>query len=511
MGSFVSLSLATLLLMIAGCADKVKTAQTDNRLNNIKSASKVIDDFEESQNVKANNVPTMVLPPVYQNISVFDSQTITFSAENANLDKVLYSISKIAGLNLIIDKDVEKNIPITLSVEDANLEDVLKIIMQMSGCYYQLEGNILHVREYIRKRFNVSYVHANTSFETKLGGDTLSSATSGSGGSSGGSGGSSGGGSSGAGITGKYSLSYKSPKHMDDYYEGLEESIKSLISKNGQYTLNRFSGILSVYDKKQNVDAIANLIKDMKKQFNRQILIEAKILEVSLNKSHQLGINWDVVGKSVFSPGDTLKMAQSLALPGAVAGTMTYSSNNFNALINAIDENGKIDTLSNPRIKVLNGQSAIISSGKLVPYWEKQVDTTQGTATSDTQVTYNRRDVLDGVTMGVTPTVMSNGKIMLNITPISSSIEGEKQYFDENGNSVATAPVINIKEAGTIIYAKDNDLVLIGGLISNSVSKKHTSIPFLGDIPYVGSLFRQVDNVKEKKELVILLKIKVVE
>ena len=508
MDSFVSLSILVVLLLInVGCADKAKTPKTENKID-IKSASEVIDDFKEGEHNKNSNPPAIILPPVYQNISVFDSQTITFSAENANLYKVLYSISKIAGLNLIIDKDVEKDIPITLSVKDANLEDVLHIIMQMSGCYYQLEGNILHVREYMRKRFNVSYVHANTSFATKLGGDTLSSATSGSGGSSGSS---SGGGSSGAGITGKYSLSYKSPKHMDDYYEGLEESVKSLISKNGKYTLNRFSGILSVYDKKQNIDAIANLIIDMKKQFNRQILIEAKILEVSLNKSHQLGINWDVVGKSVFSPGDTLKMAQSLALPGAVAGTMTYSSNNFNALINAIDENGKIDTLSNPRIKVLNGQSAIISSGKLVPYWEKQVNTTQGTATSDTQVTYNRRDVLDGVTMGVTPTVMSNGRIMLNITPISSSIEGEKKYFDENGNSVATAPVINIKEAGTIIYARDNDLVLIGGLISNSISKKHTQIPYLGDIPYLGSLFKQVDDVKEKKELVILLRIKVIE
>ena len=249
----------------------------------------------------------------------------------------------------------------------------------------------------------------------------------------------------------------------------------------------------------------------MKKQFNKQILIEAKILEVSLNKSHQLGINWDVVGKSVFSPGDTLEIGQSLGLTSAVAGTMTYSSNNFNALINAIDENGKIDTLSNPRIKVLNGQSAIISSGKLVPYWEKQVDTTQGTATSDTQVTYNRRDVLDGVTMGVTPTIMSNGRIMLNITPISSSIEGEKEYFDENGNSVATAPIINIKEAGTIIFAKNNDLVLIGGLISNSVSKQDTSVPYLSDIPYFGSLFKRVEDTKEKKELVILLRIKVIE
>jgi len=490
MGSFVSLSFV-LLLFLNGCVEDTPTPLKDNNV----SATKVLNDFRDYKEKKKNEIPPMILPSAYENVSVFDGETITFSAEKANLYKVLYSISKIAGLNLIIDRDVEKNIPVTLSVKDANLEDVLHIIMEMSGCYYTLDGNILHVKEYMRKRFNISYVHSNSTFSTKLGGDTLSTATSG-------------GSSSGQGISGKYSLDYDTPKDANDFYKHLDKNLNSLKSKNGKYTLNKFSGILSVYDKKQNIDAISNLIKDIKKQFNKQILIEAKILEVSLNKSHQLGINWDNIGQRVSQP---LKITQSLGLAGAVAGKIEYSSHNFKALINAIDENGKIDTLSNPRIKVLNGQSAIISSGKLVPYWEKQVDTSQVVSGQQQVVTYNRRDVLDGVTMGVTPTIMDNGKIMLNITPISSSIEGEKIYYDEKGVSVASAPIINIKEAGTIIYAKDNDLVLIGGLISNSISKTDTSIPILGDIPIIGSLFKQVNNVKNKKELVILLRIRVIE
>jgi len=506
MGSFISLGL--ILLLMSGCATTSVTP-TIKKDDNIKSATKVIKAFQEEQDRRNSFAPQMILPPVYEDVSVFDGQSITFSAQKANLDQVLYSISKIAGLNLIIDKDVENNIPITLSVRDANLKDVLNIIMQMSGCYYVLDGNILHVKEYMRKQFNIAYVHSNSSFSTKLGGDTLSSATSG--GSSGGSsGGGSGGSSSGRGISGKYTLNYTSPKKMKNFYDGLEENIKMLLSKNGTYTLNGRNGILTVYDKYQNVQAIENFIKGIKKQYNKQILIEAKILEVSLNKSHQLGIDWNAVGKSVFSPGDSLKLGQTLGLTGAVAGTMTYSSNNFNALINAIDQNGNVDTLSNPRIKVLNGEAAIISSGKLVPYWEKQVDTTQGTSTSNTQVTYNRRDILDGITMGVTPTVLANGRIMLNITPISSSIEGEKSYTDENGVVVATAPIVNIKEAGTIIYAKDNDLVLIGGLMSTSINKQKTETPFLSSLPLVGSLFTQVNNTKVKKELVILLRIRVI-
>ena len=499
MGSFISLSII-ILLLLSGCTSSVEAPKAKA---NYASATKTIKNFQQLQKERQNIAPAMILPPVYEEVSVFDGEEITFSAENANLHKVLYSVSKIAGLNLIIDRNVDKNIFITLSVKDANVEDVLDIVMQMSGCYYRLQGNILHVKEYMRKQFSVAYVHANSSSSTNLGGDILSSAISG---------GSSGGGSSGGqGISGKYTLQYDTPKDINNFYKNLDDNIKLLLSENGKYTLNKFSGVLSVYDKKKNVDAIANFIKDIKKQFNKQILIEAKILEVTLNKSHQLGINWEIIRNSVFSRGDWLVLEQTLGLTGTVAGTISYSSENFNAIIDAIDENGKIDTISNPRIKVLNGQSAIISSGKLVPYWEKSVDISQGTSTSNVQVTYNRRDILDGISMGVTPIVMENGRIMLNMTPIASSIEGEKVYYDASGASVATAPVMNIKEAGTIIYAKDNDLVLIGGLMSTSVKKNTKEIPYLSKLPLIGSLFQGVDNIKEKKELVILLRLKVIE
>ncbi len=498
MGLFISLIFSILLL--TGCVNKSEIVPVKN------AHKSKIEGFSSYNNMQTNQdkiAPKLILPPVYKTISPFSNKTITLNTNSANLYQVLYTISKIAGLNLIIDQDVEKNIPITISVKNANLKNVLDIVMNISGCYYVVEGNILHIKEYMRKKFIIPYVHTNSSFATDLGGDMLSTVTSSGSGGSGGSSGSN-------GIKGKYSLKYSSPKAMDDFYKHLEDNIKELLSPNGHYTFNYFTGVLSVYDKKRNVDAITNFLKDIKNQYSGQILIEAKILEVSLNRSHQLGIDWNSIGKSIFSKGDRLTMTQNLSLNGAVAGVVHYTSNNFNALINALDENGKIDTVSNPRIKVLNGQTAIISSGKLIPYWEKEVDTSQGTSTNNIQVTYNRRDVLDGVTLGVTPVIMENGKIMLNIVPISSTIEGEKVYYDDTGASVATAPIINIKEAGTVIYAKDNDLVMIGGLISSEDTKTKDNIPVLSDIPLFGNLFTRVNDKKTKKELVILLRLKII-
>lgn len=459
------------------------------------SAEKEITKFNNKEKMDKKELPSISLQTPYQRPSILSQQKVSISARNSNFQDVLYSISKTSHLNLIIGNDVDIKKKITLSLTNANLKNALDMIMNMTGCYYTLEGSILHVREYMQKDFYIPYVHTTTSFNTDLGGDTLGSANSG----------------NSASIKGDFKLNFNNNAKNNDFYASFEKNIKELIGKNGHYSLNKFSGVLTVYDNKKNINVIQNFIKAVKKRTTTTILIEAKILEITLNKSHQLGVDWQAVSKFA---GNTLKATQNLALAGDTTGSMLLTSKNgdFSTMINALNTNGTIDTLSNPRIKVLSGQSAIISSGKLVPFWEKEVQTDQGTggSASNTQVTYNRRNVLDGLTMGVTPTVMKNGRIMLNVIPITSSISKVVRHFDENGKVVATAPILNIKEAGTIIKAKDGDLVLIGGLINNVSSKENKSIPLLGDLPWIGKMFTQTNNTIEKKELVILIKLKVV-
>jgi len=511
MGLFIPIISIFTIFIISGCSEKKTPAPItveieqnvkDNNLTFAKNtATSEIKSYYLNEEMKKKQIPKMKFHSVYEDISVFDNQKISFSTRNANFHKVLYSISKLSDLNLIIDSNVESDKPITLSVKDAELKSVLDIVMNISGCYYTLDGNVLHVKQFMRKEFFIPYVHSTTSFTTDLGGDTLGSANNGS---------SSGGGSTDGAIKGEFKLQFSNPDTTNDFYTHLEDSIKALVGKKGSYTLNKFSGMLTVHDVKKNVDAISTMIHKIKEKTSKSVLIEAKILEITLDEGHQLGINWDSVSSLA---GGELTLGQTLGLSGATAGSIAYTSENgnFNAMITALDSSGDVDTLSNPRIKVLSGQSAIISSGKLVPFWEKEVQTDQGTggSASNTQVTYNRRDVLNGLTMGVTPTIMEDGKIMLNVIPITSSIATVIDHKDEDGNSVASAPVLDIKEAGTIIYANDGELVLIGGLISNSKKEEVESVPLLGDIPYLGWLFQRTITSNEKKELVILIKLKV--
>lgn len=484
------ISIISFLLLFAGCsAHSAKSGEKKT------SANQEIQAFKESS--KNTNVPPMMLPGVYENISVFDNKKLSLSAQEVKLSSILYQVAKQSGLNLIIDKDVDINSTVTLSVKDALLIDTLDLIMNISGCYYNLTGNILHVKQFEQKNFSIPYVHVSSSFKTKLGGDTGAKGTT----------------EANSGLNGDFKLTYDNPAEINNFYEQLEKNIVSLLSTEGKYTLNKFTGTLNVYDKRKNIQAIESVIQKIKKQSNRQVLIEAKILEVILNDEHSLGVSWEAVSNSIIRNGDSLTLNQPLGLSGAVTGAVNYSAKNFSSIISALSESGSVDTLSNPSINVLSGQSAMISSGKLIPFWEKEVQTTQGTggSASTSEVTYTRRDVLDGITLGVTPTVMEEGKIMLNIIPITSSIEEIVNHVDENGKSVASAPILNIKEAGTVVYALDNDLVLIGGLINNVVSKQEQKVPILGDVPLFGSLFSKTVSSGEKRELVILIRLKIVE
>jgi len=443
--------------------------------------------------------PPIVFESPYKKISPLENKYITITANEAPLIRLLHSISKTAGLNLVIGKDVNVNQKITLNLDHAPLNDALDIIMDLTGYYYEIKGNILYVKKYMTKIFKIPYVHTKTSYTSDLGGDVLGVNSNDQGGEE-------------NNVKGEFSLNYENPKESNDFYAQLNKNLKLLISKNGKYTLNRFTGTLIVTDKKENVKKIEKFVNQIKKATSKGVLIEAKILEVTLDKNHQLGINWNAVFHNIAN--GTLNLTQTLGLENGVAGSLQYTRDNFNMLIQALQSNGKVTTLSNPRIRVLNGQSALILSGDIYPFWEKSVNYTTVTNGDNTsvvpEVTYNRRDVLQGVSLGVTPIIKEDGTIILNVIPVSTSIIDIVTFRDAQNQVIAMAPRLNIKEAGTVIRAKDNDMIVIGGLISNKKSKQVVKVPGLSEIPIIGNLFKKVVESKSKRELVILLRLRIV-
>ncbi|NPA54704.1 MAG: hypothetical protein GXO21_08590 [Aquificae bacterium] len=497
--------LTALSVLIFGCAEKTKEVN-----KNIPPPPSKTEIEKPVVLLKPQTKPIILKKkPTLKKYDIFKGKFFTFSANEAPLSTVLYAISKDTNLNIIISPQVDKNITITANFNKTPLKYALDIIMKLTGLYYETVGNTIIIKELQTKTFKIPFIYTASNYRASLGGDVLGTALT-MGMTTGGSGGrvrTSIGGASSSNLTGGYSLEYQTPEESADFYSVVEKNIKSLLSQKGKYVFNKTSGILIITDRKQNIDLVSKYIKKLKKELQKQVLIEARIIEVQLSDEYQFGVDWSILIEDILKTGANLTISQTLALNSG-AGAISIQGSNFNTLINALKKVGEVKTLANPRIRVLNGQSALISTGKIVPFWEKQIQTI-ATQYVTQQVSFIRSSVLDGILLGVTVHIDENKNITMNIIPVSSRLEGVKQLKQDN-QVVAEAPIVNIKETGTIIKAKDGDMIIIGGLISEDVQKLDEMVPKLSSLKYVGGLFRQKIRKKVKKELIIFLKPKIV-
>ena len=440
------------------------------------------------------------------NIKLENIKIKKFSAENAPLKAVLYGIFQGTNLSVAFDPEVDALKPITVDFKETSLSKALNAISDIAKVGFELDDNILKVKPTIVKMFKLPYIKSVSSFNTTLGGNITGGSGSGVGGGTTTTGGTGTAGASGQmGFTGDFNLTYSGDEERYDIFTQIEQNIKNLLSSKGKITINKMTGLITVEDYPDRINLVEKYLSNIKKEIDKQVLIEAKILEVSLSDSYQFGINWSFLLRNVLNSRVTY--TQTLALPSAAA-SLNVASTDFNALINAIANYGKVNTLANPRLLVMNNQTALISSGKIYPFWDKQVNVVGGTATTQpySTVTYTRRNILDGILLGLTPHIEDDGDITINIVPIASKLIGTRQLLEGNV-VVAEAPILSVKETGTIVKVKDNDTIIIGGLISKDDNTTETKVPVLGDIPVIGNLFKQKSKSTEVRELIILMRV----
>lgn len=510
-----------------------------------RQAAVIMPDFSKAQAVKplAPPPPPVISKPVIDN-DPLENSYVSVDAVEQSLSSVLYMIAAETGLNLIIGPEVNVSKPFTLTVKNMPAREALDSVCENAGVAYTISGSTLKVSAYVAKTYKIPYTTVNADQTSTIGGnifgsDSTSTELSGdykivysksgamanmqlnilnavygmifpevadengqpksdsgdSGAAAGQQGAASGSsdakgtsgakGASGASSSGSASSSGTQTKLS--YYRGLRG-----------YSFNTLTGLLRVYAPPHVVSMIDEYISQTVKDASKQVLIEAKIMEVVLTDSSAYGINWT-----------SENGRYGVTLIGDLIGSQTPVGvvQSYDNLFQFIATQGRIESLGNPRIRVLNGQSAMITSGQLNPFWEKKVDT--DTEENTQTVTYERSTVLDGITLGVTANVMEDNRITLHVVPILSSIEEiAYQYeLDSQGNSysVASYPKVNMREAGTVLTVQNGTTIVMGGLITNKDVVNERRIPILGDIPGLGMLFKARSTEKEKRELVILI------
>ena len=251
-----------------------------------------------------------------------------------------------------------------------------------------------------------------------------------------------------------------------------------------------------------NVKRVAEFLEAVEGSVQRQVMIRAKVVDVTLSDDFQMGINWSAV---IDALGLNLKAGLSggkiFQQPGTTIFETTLTDGDFSILLRAMSQQGDVNILSSPQISVMNNQKAAMKVVTTEVFFDVQSTIDQDTDERTTSATRKTLDI--GLVLEVTPQISADGQVMMNIHPIITEQIGESTF--ESEDLTLTSPVVAVRETNTVVKVRDGHTIVLAGLIQEKKSETRTKVPFLGDIPGFGRLFRQTERTKRKSELVIFL------
>ena len=434
-----------------------------------------------------------------------------------------------SNYNMILHPKVKGRI--TLDLKNVNVENVMEVVRDVYGYDFEKTktGYSVFPNTMNTRIFSVNYLNVNRSGGSKMSVSSgqVTESVSGSGAT--------------ASTTQSVSGSSIDTESKSDFWAELKESLTALVgNKEGRnVVVSPQSGMVVVRAMPHELRAVEKYINKTQSFVQRQVIIEAKILEVELNDRFQTGINWASLqnsgssstligqtgGGSIFDGSgvtgiagnsgvlDPASFAQITGTAASAFGGMFSAAINvgadFTAFIELLKTQGDVQVLSSPQVSTVNNQKAVIKVGKdefFITDVESNTSTT--TATASTQSNVELTPFFSGVALDVIPQISESGEIILHVHPTVSTVTEKTKNINVSSGTALSVPlaISSIRESDSIIRAKSGQVVVIGGLMQNSIEQEDSSVPLLGDIPLLGALFRHTKDVSKKSELVILLK-----
>lgn len=472
--------------------------------------------------------------------------------------------SIVAGTryNMLVHPDVSGNI--SANLKDVTLVETLEAVRDMYGYDYRIDGARISIRPLTMqtRMFQVNYLTAHRlgMSNTRVSSTSVADAgnnnnnnnnnNSGMGQGFGNQGGQNGqNGQNGNGVNGQLQLNSTDvqTRSDNDFWKDLKESITAIVGtlEGGRsVVVSPQSGVLVIRampDELRNVDAY---LKATQLSVDRQVILEAKILEVELSDSYQSGINWasfasfrggtaNRVSGGMISPGANLaplpynggqpapinngsglaaSTGFSLSNAATAAGSLfgfAFQTNNFAALITFLESQGSVHVLSSPRIAAVNNQKAVLKIGTdefFVTGITNNINTTNNSTVVSPTVTV--QPFFSGVVLDVTPQIDDKGNILLHVHPSVSQVTTVNKDVDLGSGGILRLPLAasSTSELDSIVRGRDGQVVAIGGLMRQASSGDTDQLPGADKIPLLGHLFRNKNRTSQKRELVVLIK-----
>lgn len=297
-----------------------------------------------------------------------------------------------------------------------------------------------------------------------------------------------------------------------DFWKELQQTLQVLVGgeNGGSVVVTPQAGMIVVRAMPEQIETARDFLSRAELIMRRQVVLEAKILEVQLNDSYQSGIDWTAVGTA---SGNSLAFnldANALRDPQGIGGIFSaaYTGTDFRGVISLLEGQGSVQVLSSPRISTVNNQKAVIKVGQdefFVTEISNSTTTTSGTTTSNPEVELT--PFFSGIALDVTPQISEEDEIILHIHPSISEVEDQTKVISLGSQRVELPLALStIRETDSVVFARSGQVVVLGGLMQNKSEDVNAGAPLVGKLPVLGHLFSQQSNRVAKTELVILLK-----
>lgn len=584
------LSGATLLLgacnlddEMAGWRDKdavdrpQKLSRDDYR--NINRADKIM---EGQANVEMGVPP---IPDVAQIIAaprppkVGNTKLVSIAVtDDVPLRDVLFELGRLADVDIEIGPGLSDR-GVNFRAKDKPFNEVIERISDLAGLRYKVSNGALRVEAdtpYF-KNYAIDFLNIERSSSSSMNvssnvlSATVGTSSGGSESSSGSSSGGSSGGSGGQSVTSGTTSSI-SASAQGDLWSALGSSIGEILGSSGaagsslatdsfnggsggaagatgasgtasgggaaaagsgsSFVINRQAGVLSVNGTERQHDRIAMFLAMLERNSSAQVLIEAKIVEVTLNDQFQSGINWtNLIGSlgssninlGNYDPGTGIN-AFSFANNGAV--TFTLENGNLDAVLQMTQRFGTTRTLSSPRLHAINNQQAVLTFAQnrvvqICDLAESASATTNDTSTTSTgpSVDCTVSTLPIGIVLNILPSInLDTQEVTLNVRP---TLSRQVDQVESVGTRIAARaigdttlqsfiPVVEVREIDSVMKVRSGAVMIIGGLMEDTATNEERGVPVVSEIPWLGNAFKSRNELSQKRELIIFIKATVV-
>ncbi len=426
---------------------------------------------------------------------------------------------------------------VSVELKDVTLPEVLAVVGDMYGFDVQRKGNIFHIypaglrtetipvnylmmsrRGLSRTSVSTGGVTANDSNNGSNNGSLDNSSNNSSTNSSS---------SSSSGSDNSNGTRIETDTNSD-YWTDLRDSLQTLIgSGDGRAVITSpQAGLVTIRAYPKELKAVREFLSQSESHLKRQVVLEARIIEVALNEGYEQGVDWSGLsaswdgGKGITGGGSAANSQlpttpnQIFSALGGGAG-FKISDGNFNVAVNLLKTQGDVNTLSSPRVTATNNQKAVIKVGT-DEYFVTNASTSTTTSTGAEPIVTPNVELtpfFSGIALDVTPQIDEEGRVLLHIHPSVIDTEEQKKIIKVGTAEPLELPLAksSIRESDTVVQANNGDIIVIGGLMKTDKQEIVSKVPLLGDIPWIGEAFTNRRESTKKVELVIMLKPTVVE